>query len=239
MDDNFSEGAKAAQEIAKTTGKGLDAACEFGGFISRFIAPAAEQLSGIVTDKLRYMRWESQLQLRRRAQRFLEANGLSHPDQTIPLKFLAPLVEHATLEDDEYLRDKWAALLANAGTAATGVQIHPRFIDLLSSLSPLEAKIMDTIYAAVDEWKAAHSSLGYQVFTGNLPDYAIVKDHDDLKDRNARLSVDVKFALTNLVQIGCIEGTDLAGGGYSIMYVRDNIFGSRFLDACKIPGGLK
>ena len=57
------ETAKAAQEVAKTTGKGIDAGLELGGFFARFTGGPLEQASGIVEDKLRYMRWERQVRL--------------------------------------------------------------------------------------------------------------------------------------------------------------------------------
>ena len=66
------ETAKAAQEVAKMTGKGIDAGRELGGFFARFIGGPIEQASDIVEDKLRYLRWERQVRLMKRAEEFLE-----------------------------------------------------------------------------------------------------------------------------------------------------------------------
>ncbi len=45
------EESKAVQEVAKTTGKAIDAAREAGGFIARFIVGSLEQGMGIFEDR--------------------------------------------------------------------------------------------------------------------------------------------------------------------------------------------
>ena len=113
-EDPISETAKAVQEVAKTTGKAIDAGEKFGGFISRYIAGSIEQGTGIFEDKLKYMRWERQVRLMQRAEQLLKETGLSQPTRAIPLKLAIPLLEAASLEDDDYLQDLWARLLVNA-----------------------------------------------------------------------------------------------------------------------------
>ena len=67
-EDLGSETAKAIQEVAKTTGKAIDASEKFGTFFSRFAQGSLEQCMGIFEDKLKYMRWERQLRLIKRAE---------------------------------------------------------------------------------------------------------------------------------------------------------------------------
>ncbi|BBE51820.1 hypothetical protein OYT1_ch2304 [Ferriphaselus amnicola] len=107
-EDPVSETAKAVQEVAKTTGKAIDAGQQFGEFISRYIAGSIEQGFGIVEDKLKYMRWENQVKLMHRAAKLSEQIGLTRPNRAIPLKLAVPLFEAASLEDDERLQDLWA-----------------------------------------------------------------------------------------------------------------------------------
>ena len=90
--------AKAAGEIAKTTGKAIDASREFGGFIAPYIRRPLEQAIGIVEDKLKYMRWERQLRLIVRSKKFLEELGLEAPTRAIPMKIAIPLLQAASLE---------------------------------------------------------------------------------------------------------------------------------------------
>lgn len=119
-EDQIHESAKAVQEIAKTTGKAIDAGEKFGVFISRFISGPLEQGMGIFEDKLKYMRWERQVRLMQRADQLMKEICLDKPTRSIPLKLAVPLLEAASLEDDDTLQDLWARLLVNAANSAAG-----------------------------------------------------------------------------------------------------------------------
>ena len=97
------ESAKAVQETAKATGKAIDASRDFGTFVARFIGGPLERASWIVEDKLRYMRWERQARLMKRAQEFLEDVGLSEPTRAVSMKVAIPLFQAASLEEDDSL----------------------------------------------------------------------------------------------------------------------------------------
>ena len=108
------ETAKAAQEIAKTAGKVVEAGERFGAFISKYIRGPLEQGIGIFEDKLKYMRWERQLRLMQRANELIRISGSTAPSRPIPIKLAVPLLQAASMEDDDYLQDMWAKLLVNA-----------------------------------------------------------------------------------------------------------------------------
>jgi hypothetical protein len=63
------------------------------------------------------------------------------------LKTLLPILESASLEDDEDLHDRWANLLANA--AAFDGRVHPSFTQILQGLTGSEAKFLDAIYERI------------------------------------------------------------------------------------------
>ena len=105
------ETAKASQEIAKTTGKAIDAGEKLGQFVARFISGPMEQASGIVEDKLKYLRWERQLRLMKRAEEFMKQLGMTEPSRAVPLKLAIPLLQGESLEDDDDLQDLWANCL--------------------------------------------------------------------------------------------------------------------------------
>ena len=96
------ETAKAAQEIAKTTGKVIDVGQRFSSFISRYIFGSLEQGMGIVEDKLKYMRWERQYRFMEKVEEYMTSIGIEKPTKPIPLKLAIPLLEAASLEDDDY-----------------------------------------------------------------------------------------------------------------------------------------
>ncbi|MEJ2391534.1 MAG: Abi-alpha family protein, partial [Gammaproteobacteria bacterium] len=201
------EAAKATQEVAKTASNAIDAGREMGGFVSRFISGPLEQAVGIVEDKLRYIRWERQRRLIRRAEEYMREQGLSAPDKPIPLKNVVPLLEYATLEEDDTLQDMWARLLVNGTNESTGVNIERSFIEILAQLSPLEAQILQVIYALPFE-ATQHAG----VVTESLPFSAKVAEEKPEK-KYGDPTKEVKLALANLARIGCLKFPLTWGGG--------------------------
>ena len=79
-----------------------------------------------------------------KAQKMLDDAGVS--PISVPLRTLLPLLEGAALEEEDDLSTKWAALLANAATPDSPVDIYPSFPHILSQLSPRDARVLDAIY---------------------------------------------------------------------------------------------
>ena len=84
------------EEIAKTTGKAIEAAREAGGFLARFIHRSVEQASGIVGDWLTYVRWERQQRLMDRANEFMRERGVTVPSRAIGLYTMWSSMEPAS-----------------------------------------------------------------------------------------------------------------------------------------------
>ncbi len=55
------------------------------------------------------------------------------------------MMQHATLEDNDDLQTRWAALIANAALPG-GVTVSPSHPEILKQLSPQEAKFLDVLY---------------------------------------------------------------------------------------------
>ncbi len=70
----------------------------------------------------------------------LEEAGIE-PRRVAP-KILYPILDGVSLEEDDYLKEKWANLLTSA--IAEG-QIHPSYASILSDLSSLDAKVLQAI----------------------------------------------------------------------------------------------
>jgi abortive infection alpha-like protein len=223
------ESAKATQEVAKTTAKGIDAATAFGEFIARFISGPIEQGMGIFEDKLKYMRWERQVRLIKKATQLLSEVGLDEPTRSIPLKVAIPLLQAASIEDDDNLQDKWAALLVNAANAKSGIEIHRVYVEILGQISPLEAKILDEVYALPFE-STQHAG----VLTHSLPDIAIADSEESKSDREREPTNEVKLAMSNLERIGCLKLGMTYGGGGSFTRVNPTLLGQAFVGACRV-----
>src|SRR3990172_5906071 len=138
----MSEESKAIEEVAKTAGKAVDAGRELGGFLSKYVGGSIEQAMGIVEDKLKYLRWERQIRLVERANCFLAEKGLPQPSRKVPLQVAIPLIQGGSLEEDDWLQDRWAALLVNAADASSHVEVRRAFISILEDLTPLDALLL-------------------------------------------------------------------------------------------------
>ena len=64
----------------------------------------------------------------------------------VPPRLLGPLLVAASLEDDAYLLDHWASLLATAALERSS--IPPYYVNALAQLAPADARMLDAFYDA-------------------------------------------------------------------------------------------
>ncbi|MDB5531751.1 MAG: hypothetical protein JWO28_66 [Hyphomicrobiales bacterium] len=227
------ETAKAVGEVAKTAGKGIEATRELGGFVARFISGSLDQASGIVEDKLRYYRWERQQRLMLRAEEFMRQQGLPAPTRPVALKFAIPLLEAASMEDDDYLQDMWAKLLVNAGDARSESDIRRAYVDILESITPLEARILEAIYTHDFDFGPTADRRVLKVSTHELPSAAEIATYDAPHDAPPPAD-DVALGLENLIRLGCLDRTSNWEGIPSILMVQATLLGQAFVRACTL-----
>lgn len=115
----------------------------FSGIVPDFIKDGA----GILSDQVKYWRWERQVEIIKSAQQKIKASGLEK--KQIPLKVLVPIIQNSSLEDDVAMQDKWSNMLANASTG--NVDVSPNYAAILNELSPLEVSILTQIYSQVNK----------------------------------------------------------------------------------------
>ena len=232
MDEEFGtikESAKAVQEVAKTTGKAIDVSEKVGGFISKFISGPLEQGIGIFEDKLKYMRWERQLRLIQRGNELMQEIGINDPTKAIPMKIAIPLLQAASLEDDDYLQDLWVNLLVNGANENSGVDIKRAFIEMLEQVTSLEAIIIEKIYQLPFSDTQHHG-----VRTDGLPSIAIAGKENDNRDDWQDPPEYIILALANLARIGCISISKSLGGGEIFSAINPTLLGKQFYEACTI-----
>lgn len=225
----FDEEAKAAQEIAKTSGKAIDATREAGDFIAKYIDGPLSAASGILEDKLKIARWERQVRFMVRAREFLGEVGLPEPTRKIALKIAVPLLEAASLEEDDELQDVWAKLFVNAANADSGVEIRRAFLSILEDMGSLEVRILEAIVHAPADLDVGQNMEGY-VPTAGLPEqYAARGAEGWCPEPKGETAV----TLWNLSRLGCVEPT-LTMGGLSIRTVRPTPLGDALVRACTL-----
>lgn len=75
------------------------------------------------------------------------------PLDTEAFRRVLPLLRDAAMQSDDELQERWASLLENAATAANGVL--PSFGQVLSQLTPVQARYLDRI------WERVSAPTGY------------------------------------------------------------------------------
>jgi hypothetical protein len=153
--DALRESAKAAQEIAKAAGTAIDATKSLGGWFDRIFGRAIEESVGqIWTDRIAARRveaaiydWQRLLTLRNNVEKKLRAKGIE-TTRLIPPKIALPLLEHATMENEEDLHILWENLLATA-LDPNEEEIKRTYISVLGELTAKDAHALRLMYA---EW---------------------------------------------------------------------------------------
>jgi hypothetical protein len=136
------EQAKATQEIAKTTGKFAEIAEKVGGFVSKVIGGAGNQVGGILEDWTRYYRYKNLLIIADKVEALHAQRNIEGKTTPIPPRVAIPMLESASLEDDEILQTVWARLIANSTDPNFKEALHPGYVEIIKQMSPDEAIIL-------------------------------------------------------------------------------------------------
>ena len=128
-------GIKAALDVAKD-------------FLTKLAGPASEEVGLLLQDRVRVYRLKNQVRMLAKAQKMLRDAGID--PNSVPLRTLVPILEGASLEDDEYLSTKWAGLLASVASGQNQLTSHPSYANILAQLSPNEAKYLDQLAQLVE-----------------------------------------------------------------------------------------
>jgi hypothetical protein len=214
--------AKATEATANASKEAIQASRELGHFIR---GPAGE-LVGMLEDHLKVVRFERQVKLWGRVRNILTEKGMDGPTRGIALNIGLPILENATLEEDDDLQEVWARLLVNGGDADSGIELRRAFVSVLAEMSAFDVRNLAQIELAV---KLNTESGPIGVWTYELPTGAIPYVHGD-QDKNP--SHEVEISLSNLDRLGCLISLDQPPQipGYRLVDLTP--FGRAFIEAC-------
>lgn len=213
---------KTAQEIAKTTGQGLQCVQKMGTFISRFIGGSLELGFGIIEDKLKYLRWERQVRLMDRVNDLIANRNTQMPLRPVPLNVAIPIFEAASLEENDDLQDLWARLLVNAADADSGIQVRRGFVSILQDFSQMEARLLQAIHDA--------PPMENGVPTKGLPDKYLQPGE---REEDPGLPPDpVQIGLWHLMRLGCIHSAGTWDSLSGIRRTKITALGKALVNAC-------
>jgi len=108
------EEAKAVKEVAKATGKSLEIVKTGGEFVGEIFGESFRQFGGAVADWARYFRYKNFLRIADMVNEIHAARRLAGKAGPIPPQYALPILEGASLENEESLQKLGAGLIANA-----------------------------------------------------------------------------------------------------------------------------
>jgi hypothetical protein len=194
--------AKAIQESAKLGKKGLGIADKAGSFFAKVFKEPAGEVSGMITDKLRFIRWKRMVQMSDEVNKILEARKITET-RAVPPKIALPIIEEASLEDDPDLQYLWNHLLANAMNPDFNDELRYGFIEMIKEITGIEAKLLNEFYEVLrGEGKLEPLS--------KLFDYSLTKEQIM---QVLSISADVyAISVNNLMRMQLISPAIIKGG---------------------------
>src|SRR5882724_6035158 len=157
MPQNPVDVGKQAKDIAEAANVGVDAVAKLGTFVDNVFGNAIKNGLGLVGDKLAYYRLERAIELQHKVEQRLKAKGID-AKRYVPVSFGLPILEKATVEENDDLQKLWANLLTNALDPKYTGNITRNFVSILSDIEPSDARILDLVVkeylGLTDEQKA-------------------------------------------------------------------------------------
>ncbi|MCI5208135.1 MAG: DUF4393 domain-containing protein [Candidatus Electrothrix sp. ATG2] len=240
--NEITESAKATQELARTSRKGIEATERLGRFASKYINEPLEEVTGMLTDKLRFMRWERQVRLLERANKLIDERKIGNNHRTVPPKIAFPVIENASLEEDDFLQDLWANLLV---TSIDPKEKQPRsaYIDIIKQLEPLDVNALRFIYLFYKNSYEGRKNIEQDDYFGKNCEFLGVH-WDKIIDSLNIDEIAYKVSIDNLMRLRLItpyfnsvgkgEGYKTVHHGYFIVCITP--LGISFVKACMSAG---
>lgn len=111
--NEIEEPSKAVAEVAKFGTTTVEASVKLGGFFAKVLGEPFQDAVGLLGDRLKLYRYQNQVVIMDKVNKTLDERGVSKT-KPIPPKFAIPIMEYASLEEDESLQDMWCNLIANS-----------------------------------------------------------------------------------------------------------------------------
>ena len=144
MADNPLDIGKQTKEIAEAANVGIDAVAKLGTFLDNTFGNAIKNGLGLIGDKLAYYRLERAIDLQHKVEDRLKVKGIN-ARKYVPVSFGLPILEKATVEENDEMQQLWANLLTNAMDPRYSGKITRNFTSILPDIEPLDARILDII----------------------------------------------------------------------------------------------
>jgi hypothetical protein len=188
------EYAKAVQSVADLGTKALDVSEKLGGFFARVFKEPVQEVSGIITDKLRFVRWRRLVQMADEVDKILSEKGIKET-RGVPPKLALPIFEESSLEDDPSLQYLWNHLLANAMDPKFNGELRYGFIDIIKNITGIEASILNNFYEIL---KGSDKTIDISKIT------KVTLTHQQIMKMVAVDRINYQVSIYNLMRTQCI-----------------------------------
>lgn len=199
--------SKAVQEVAKLGNKSLGVAEKLGTFFSQVFQEPASEVSGMITDHLRFVRWRRLANMVDEVNKILADRNVKET-RAVPPKLALPIFEDSSLEEEENLQHLWNHLLANAMDPNFNGELRYGFIDMIKNINGVEALVLNIFYDALH--KEGRTSDLTKIWDYSLTKeqiIKIVKINEPTYDEPT-----YQVSISNLMRIQCIGPAILKGG---------------------------
>ncbi|WP_410004508.1 Abi-alpha family protein [Aequorivita nionensis] len=206
---------------SSTIEKGLDLAKDFLG---KLIFPAVEEVGLLMGDNIKVWRFKNQIRLLNNVENYVKEKNIS--TKKVPLKILLPLLENASLEEDENIIELWGNLLSNYIDSSKSFKsaVFPKILAEINTIEATFLKNHKTIFDAVYKEKR-------------------VCEYIEMQTSKYKIS---KAEISNLMRLGLIEEVktyysinDVSGDfpgsvEEGEIYLSITGLGEEFLEACNL-----
>jgi hypothetical protein len=115
---------------------------KIGDLVNKLAGPLAEEVGMMLGDKIRVYRVKNWIKTCQKTEHVLRDAGL--PANAVPPRLFLPIMEAASVEDNETIQDMRAGLLATASQDTDAVS--PSFVETLKQLTPAEARYLQRVH---------------------------------------------------------------------------------------------
>lgn len=194
------EVAKAVAEASKFGTKSVEATEKMLSFLSKMFHESIEQAAGIVSDKLKFIRWQRQIRMVDQVQQILIERKIKQT-RPIPPKFALPMLENASLEEDDELQDIWIRLMANSMDPSFEASFRMAYIEIIKGLTSLDVKILDFFYKQLEEDGMGGENFTRHSYTQSRICQALKLSKEEYLD-----------SIYNLFRVQCLAPAIIKGG---------------------------
>jgi len=114
----------------------------FQKLLDQLLGPAAKVVGQSFGEQLQVWQFKRRLRFVREMKRLVDESGMKI--NPVATRLFFPVLEAASIEDDDDMQTRWAALIANEATTVGSV--HPSFIEILRQMAPDDAHMIDRLY---------------------------------------------------------------------------------------------